>query len=148
MAEKRTRDTMRRMQGTDVLRMLLVGSFNLIEERLAEVSDEEWGERALPGTSRLGFIAWHCARILDWTVQSAIQGDPEVADSAKWRQRFRREWCYGAGINGTLADEVAASTTRADVREYLAEVRAAVLTWFGGQTDASLDMKPPLKGNQ
>ena len=136
------------MQGTDVVRMLLTGSFALVEERIDVLTDDEWSERALPGTSLPGFVVWHCARILDWTVRCAIQGEPEVADTARWRERFPREWCYGAGIPDALADEIAASTTRAEVREYLADVRASVLTWFNAQTDLTLDAVPPLKANQ
>src|SRR5436190_284722 len=68
------------MNGTAVIRMLLNGSFNMIQERLDGMTDEEWRERALPGTSKLGFILWHCTRILDWTVHCAFQGVPEVED--------------------------------------------------------------------
>src|SRR5207249_825026 len=45
------------MNGTTVIRMLLNGSFNMIQERLDGMTDEEWRERALPGTSKLGFCA-------------------------------------------------------------------------------------------
>ena len=34
------------MRGTDVLKMLLGGSFNMIDERLSAVTDREWSERA------------------------------------------------------------------------------------------------------
>jgi hypothetical protein len=136
------------MTGIELVRLLLVGSFGAVQERLTAISDDEWNERAFPGTSKPGFILWHCARILDWTVNSAFQGAPEVVDSAKWRSRFPREACYGAGIPESLADEVAASTSSSEVGEYLAEVKASVMEWFDRQTDATLDGKPPLKANQ
>ena len=94
------------MNGTAVIQMLLNGSFNMLQERLEAMTDEEWGQRALPGTSKLGFILWHCARIIDWTVHCAFQGVPEVADRAEWRERFAPEACYGAGIPDALADRV------------------------------------------
>lgn len=136
------------MTGTDVLRMQLNGSFNLIQARLEGIGDEEWNQRALPGTSKLGFILWHCARIVDWTVHSALTGRPEVADSPRWRERFPRSALYGAGIPDSMADELADSTTRGDVIDYLGEVRAAATEWLGRQTDADLDDTVSLKANQ
>ena len=79
------------MKGIDVLKFQLNGSFNLISERMERLTDEEWNTRAMPGTSKLGFILWHASRILDWTLNSAFQGAPEVADRAPWRERFPRE---------------------------------------------------------
>jgi hypothetical protein len=136
------------MTGADVVKMLLNGSFNLIEERLAAVTDVEWKERAIPGTSKPGFILWHCARIVDWTVHSAIQGVPEIADSPKWKARFPQDALYGAGIPAAVADEVAERTSKAGTAEYLGEVKAAVTAWFQRQTDETLDIRPPMKAHQ
>ena len=136
------------MNGTTVIRMLLNGSFNMIQERLDGMTDEEWRERALPGTSKLGFILWHCTRILDWTVHCAFQGVPEIADRPEWRARFPREACYGAGIPDALADQVVDATNRTDVALYLGEVKVAVGEWFERQNDQTLDAVPPLKANQ
>jgi len=136
------------MKGTEVLRMQLDGSFNLIQARLEGLDDEEWNRRALPGTSKLGFILWHCARIVDWTVHSALTGRPEVADGPRWRERFPRRALYGAGIPDSVADQLTDSTTRGDVADYLGEVRVAVTEWLGRQTDADLDARVPLKANQ
>ncbi len=136
------------MTGVDVLRVLLSGSFGMVQERLNAISDQEWNQRAFPSTSKPGFILWHCARILDWTIHSALQGIAEVADSSTWQGRFAREACYGAGIADSLADEVTASTSRTEVAAYLRDVRAAVMDWFAKQTESSLDAAPPLKTNQ
>lgn len=136
------------MTGIELLKVLLTGSFGMVQERLDSVTDEEWKERAFPGTSKPGFILWHCARILDWTVNSAFEGRDEVADLPKWQACFPREACYGAGITESLADQVADGTSPADVAEYLGEVRTGVMEWFARQTDASLDAKPPLRANQ
>src|SRR4051812_32027358 len=113
--------------------MLLNGSFNMIDERLSAVTDVEWRGRAIPRNSKPGFILWHCARILDWTIHSGIEGIPEVADSPKWQARFPHEALYGAGIPAAVADEVVESTSKADTIEYLREVKPAVMAWFGRQ---------------
>jgi hypothetical protein len=136
------------MTGVDVLRMQLDGSFNLIRTRIEDVTDQEWDQRAYHATSKLGFILWHCARILDWTVNSAIQGKPEVADHGPWRELFPQKGRYGAGISDADADRVADSVSRTATLEYLSEVHAAVTAWFDAQTPETLDTIPPLKSNQ
>ncbi|MGH7763310.1 MAG: DinB family protein [Candidatus Dormibacteraceae bacterium] len=136
------------MKGTEVLRLQLEASFNLVQARMEGVTDEEWKARALPGTSKLGFILWHCARTIDWTIFSALQGAPEVADSQKWHGRFVPEALYGAGIPDAVADRLPDSVARRDAIDYLAEVRAYVTTWFDRQTDSTLDAKVPLRAHQ
>lgn len=136
------------MRGTDVVGVLLKGSFALLDERLSAARDDEWRGRALPHANKPGFILWHCARILDWTVCSAIRGTPEVVDSAPWRGRFPREAGAGFGIPRELADQIADATAPSDVAAYLGDVRAEALSWFDAQTDESLDAVPPMKENQ
>jgi hypothetical protein len=136
------------MQAKDLLKTLLAGSFGMIRERLDEVADHEWNQRAFPGTSKPGFILWHCARILDWTANSAFRGVPEVADSDRWRAAFPREACYGAGIPDFLADHVAGTTTSKDVAEYLDGVKASVMPWFENLSTDSLDGPVSIKANQ
>src|SRR5438046_8361595 len=135
------------MRGTDVLKMLLSGSFNMIDERLSAVTDREWSERAIPGTSKPGFILWHCARILDWTIHSAIEGVPEVADSPKWQARFPREALYGAGIPGAVADQVTDATSQAGTTEYLHEAKPAVRGSCARQHGETLRTITALKSN-
>ncbi|HEY1419840.1 MAG TPA: DinB family protein [Candidatus Dormibacteraeota bacterium] len=136
------------MTGTDVLRLQLDASFNLIQGRLDGLTDEEWNARALPETSKPGFILWHCARTLDWAIHSALQGAPEVADRPRWRDSFPSGALYGAGISDVVADTLAGSVARGDVIEYLGEVRPSVMDWLEGQTDATLDAKVQLRANQ
>jgi len=136
------------MTGKEVLRLQLDSSFNLVQSRLQELDDHEWDRRALPATSKLGFILWHCARIVDWTVHSAIAGQPEVADGPRWRDRFPRWALYGAGIPESVADQVPGATSRTDVVEYLGEVRAAAMGWLDHLADAALDNKVTLRANQ
>jgi hypothetical protein len=136
------------MKGTDILRFQLNGSLNLVGERLQAVSDGEWDQRALPNTNKLGFTLWHCARIVDWTIHSAMQGSAEVADREPWSSLFPAEAYYGAGISATTADSVTARVTRADAARYLSEVREAALHWLDGQSDSSLDAITPLRQRQ
>ncbi len=136
------------MTGIDVLRMQLNGSFNNLNGRLSELRDEEWDRRAGQGTSKLGFILWHCARILDWTANSAIQGVQEVADREPWRGRFPEGALYGAGISEEVADSIPETVTRADTQAYLADVKTAVFEWFDRQTPESLDAPVSLRQTQ
>ena len=128
--------------------MLLTGSFRIVDERLGASTDEVWRGRAIPGTNKPGFILWHCARILDWTVNSAIQGVPEVVESASWRDRFPREALAGFGISREIADQVADKTSARETAGYLADVRVAALSWFERQTDDSLAVVPAMNANQ
>ena len=50
------------MTGKKVLEMQLTGSFNIVGDRLARVTDQEWIAREIPGTSLLGFTFWHAER--------------------------------------------------------------------------------------
>ena len=136
------------MTGKDVLQMQLTGSFNILRDRLATVSDKEWTARDIPGTSLLGFTFWHAARILDWGIQCAIRGVPEVADRPEWRRLRADELAYGAGITSDEADGVPRSVSRDDVSGYLEAVKDAGLGWLGNQSDTDLDRVPELEAHQ
>ena len=136
------------MKASDVLRFQLNGSLNLVAERIEAISEGEWNRRAVPGTNKLGFILWHCSRIIDWTVHSALQGAAEVADGEPWVRLFPRHAYYGAGIAIEVADSVPDSVTRAETASYLADVRKLTFQWFDEQTDSTLDGATPLKRHQ
>jgi hypothetical protein len=136
------------VRGTDVLGALLKGSFGMLEERARDAREDEWHARAVPGTNKPGFILWHCARILDWTVNLAIQGVPEVAASVPWVDRFPLEAGAGFGITQSLADRIAETVSAQELSGYLAGVRNGALEWFGRQTDDSLDLVPSMRANQ
>ena len=136
------------MTGRGILEMQLTGSFNLLDERIGQMTAEEWTARAIPSGSRLGFTLWHGARIIDWAVHCAIQGVPEVADRPEWKRLLASEAAYGAGITSDLADRVANTVGKEDVRGYLGAVRVAALGWLKGTTEADLDRVPDLHGHQ
>lgn len=136
------------MTGKDVLEMQLTGSFNMMRERLATVSDSEWIEREIPGTSRTGFTFWHTARTIDWGIHCAIQGVPEVADRPEWRRMGAAQLAFGAGLTSDEADGVAESVSRTDVAGYLDAVKEAALGWLRDRTDADLGRVPDFEANQ
>ena len=135
------------MIGLDVLRLLLLGSFANIGDRLKDVTDDEWDRRAVPGTSKVGFILWHAARILDWTY-SAISGAPEVAHSEPWRNRFPKDALSGFGIPESVADRVTQEVSREDTIAYLDDVKKVVLAWFDQQTVESLERTVSLRTHE
>jgi hypothetical protein len=132
------------MTGIDVLRLLLNGSFANISGRLAQLGDEDWDRRAVPGTSKVGFILWHAARILDWT-HSSLAGVPEVAHRDPWRDRFPKEALCGFGISASVADMVPHAVSRSETIAYLADVKTAFLEWFDRQTPEMLDARVSLR---
>jgi len=136
------------MTGKDVLEMQLTGSFNMLHERLATVSDQEWIDREIPETSLLGFTFWHGARTIDWGIHCAIQGVPEVADRPEWRRLRSAELAFGAGVTSDEADGLARSVSRADVAGYLDAVKESGLGWLRDQTDADLDRVPDFEAHQ
>ena len=136
------------MTARDLLEFQLNGSFNLLAERLEKTTDEEWVRRAIPGTSLVGFIIWHGVRTIDWAVHTAVRGVPEVAAAPRWADRIGQEYAYGSGITLEEADAAARSFGREVVREYLSDVRGAVMGWLGGVGDAELERVPAMKEQQ
>ena len=136
------------MTGRDVLEMQLAGSFNMLRERLDMLSDAQWATRAIPGTNLPGFTVWHAARTIDWGIHCAIQGVPEIADRAEWRDLGAADFAYGAGITAQEADQVAQSVSRHQVRGYLDAVQAAALAWLKARRDGDLDTVPEFEAHQ
>ena len=136
------------MIANDVLKFQLAGSFTMLSERIAALSDAEWTARAFPGTNLLGFILWHTPRTIDWAIHCAIQGAPEVAMGSDWSRLRARDFVYGAGIPQEAADDVAKSVPRAEVAKYVNELRGTALAWLTSQTDADLERIPELQAHQ
>jgi hypothetical protein len=128
------------VEAKDVLRFQLEGSFTQVRERVEAATDAEWDARAMPGTSKVGFVLWHCARTLDWAVNCALAGSPEVADQPAWSERLGApEGLFGAGIPDAVADALPRRVSRQAVLEYLEEVRASALAWLEGTPSADLE---------
>jgi len=58
------------------------------------------------------------------------------------------EAAYGAGVSTEEAERVASTVHKDDVRQYLAAVRDASLTWLTNTQPADLDQVPDLLGHQ
>jgi hypothetical protein len=136
------------MRASEVLRMQLKGSFAQLRDRLESMTDSEWRARALPGTSKPGFIVWHAGRTIDWGVHCAIQGVPEVADGPEWHDLRAADLAYGAGITASEADQIAESIGPERVRAYLGALQSAALGWLDRQSDADLERIPNFEANQ
>jgi hypothetical protein len=136
------------MTGIDILRLQLLGSFNLIRERIDAASGDAWTQTAVPGTSRAGFTLWHCARTIDWAVHTAVRGVPEVADGPRWTDRLAPDALFGAGIPDQVAESVPERVSPATLIEYLDELQPAVLDWLASQTPETLDAPVDLRGHQ
>jgi hypothetical protein len=128
-----------------LLQFQLNGSFNLVTEVLQDVTDEEWMARPFPGANLVGFIAWHCARTIDWAVNCALRGSPELADLPEWRDVRVTEAVFGAGAPRAAADSVARLVPRTRVLEYVNALRTQALSWFAAvapeELSGAIDLK-------
>ena len=135
------------MNAISLLRVQLDGSFNLIGESANETSVDEWNEQASVGQNPAGFTLWHCARSIDWAVNCAIQGLPEVADQPKWQGRLAPNAWFGYEVTLEMAREVAATVSREDVVEYVGELQKNVTSWLDNLSEHELDAVPDLESN-
>ena len=133
------------MDGVGVLGLQLVTSCKLVADRASD-SEAFWTRRGFAGASLPGFVAWHCARIIDWGVNTVVRDAPEVAAQAQWHDRVRYDVGHGAGLTDAEADDVAAGVTPQDVIDYAGALRQSIQEWLGSVTPASLDAVPDLRG--
>lgn len=132
------------MKAADILRFQLVGSCSLVIEA-AEEAEHAWELRAFPGASLPGFIVWHCARIIDWGVNTVVRAQPELAASKQWSDKLRYDMGHGVGLSDAQADDVAAAVRSDDVAAYTTGLRGMVEQWLDTVTDADLEAVPELR---
>ena len=123
------------------------GSGALIKAATQNFSDSEWVERALPGTNPPGFTVWHMARTVDWAVQCAVRGVPEVAA----REAFGDvgvELGIGTGISADEAMAIARRMPRDLVAEYADAVIKESLAWLATATDEELQRRTQMDVHQ
>src|SRR5438270_9981335 len=118
------------MDGVEVVRWLLVASCNLTAKH-AEEAEPLWRQRAFPSASLPGFVAWHCARIIDWGVHTVVRNLPELASESEWRETMRYEMGHGAGLSEAEADTIAKTVRSPDVVEYARSLRVRIVDWLG-----------------
>jgi hypothetical protein len=135
------------MNAASLLRTQLARSFELIAELAEETSDGEWSSQVTAGQNPPGFTIWHCARAIDWAINCAIRGVPEVAGSASGQALLASTAWFGYDVSLETACEVAASVPRAAVVEYAGEVKKNVMPWMDALTEEELDAVPDLERN-
>jgi 4-aminobutyrate aminotransferase-like enzyme len=94
-----------------------------------------------------GFTLWHCARSIDWQVNCEIHGVAEVADQPRWKGRLAQDAWFGYDVSMDAARRVATTVSRADLVEYVEELKANVMSWLDTLSEDQLDALPDLKGN-
>lgn len=132
------------MKAADILSFQLLGSCSLVIDA-AEEAEPVWQVRAFAGASLPGFIVWHCARIIDWGVNTVVRGESELAASQQWSAKLRHDMGHGAGLSDAEADEVAATVRSEDVAAYTSGLRGMVQQWLDTVSDADLDAVPDLQ---
>jgi hypothetical protein len=135
------------MNAVALLRAQLDRSFEVIAEVANETSDGEWTAQASSALNPAGFTLWHCARAIDWAVNCAIRGVPEVAKQPKWQGRLESDAWFGYDVSLEKACEVAATVSRAAVLDYAGDVHQSVGSWLDTLTEGELDTEPDLERN-
>jgi DinB family protein len=135
------------MNAVSLLRIQLEGSFARIAEAANETSDDEWIAQASDGQNPAGFTLWHCVRSIDWAVNCAIRGIPEVANQARWQGMLATTAWYGYEVTMDTARHVAASVARAELMDYAGDVQNSVIPWLESLSDEELDGVPDIARN-
>jgi len=126
------------METREVLTFLVGGSGGLIKQATTNFTDEQWVQRALPGTNPPGFIVWHMARTVDWAVQCGVRGVPEVAAGEAFGA-VGVELGIGTGITPEEAMDIARRIPRDLVAEYAAAVIRESLDWLATASNDELE---------
>jgi hypothetical protein len=132
------------VNGVDILTMQLIGSCNLVAAQ-AEEAAPCWDQRAFAKASLPGFVEWHCARIIDWGVNTVVRNVPELASQPQWRDRVRYEMGHGAGLSDLDADDIAATVAARDVTEYALSLSDGIASWLDATEASELDQVPDLR---
>jgi len=96
-----------------------------------DLTNQEWVARIAPGQNRLGYTVWHLPRVQDNTIQTWIQGIPELVHDQRWAHWAHfRHLGSGTGITLAEADQIALEVQKSDVLAYADEVHQATLSWL------------------
>jgi hypothetical protein len=133
------------MQATKLLQeqFRIVGSN--FRATIADITDQEWTARSLPGMNPPGWTLWHVTRTLDAVVHTVIQGVPEIITQARWASCGALT-TPGVGLGQTLeeAHALAHAINRTDVTAYAEVVLPEALAWIATLRDDDLDAAPDL----
>jgi hypothetical protein len=131
------------MRAVDLLREQLNGCRLYYHALADDLTDAEWTGRAVPESNVPGYTLWHLPRTLDWSVQTAARGVPEVIAREPWTgRRLLAEAGIGVEIPLAEADAIAAAVAREDVIAYADAVLETVRDWLSTLGDDDLDATP------
>jgi len=130
-----------------LLEFLLNGSFKIVGETIDGMTDEDWTARAHPRANVLGFTLWHCARTIDWAVNTVGSEGTELAEQPQWRDVKPARSFFGAGLSAGEADAVARGVSRRRTKAYLDGLRTQTLDWFRALPAEDLNRIVDLKGS-
>ncbi len=136
------------MRAVDLLKEQLNGCGMFFHAIADDLTDAEWTARAVPGSNVPGYTLWHLARTLDWAVQTAARGVPEVIAADRWAgRRLLPDAGIGVEISLAEADQIAGAVAREDVIAYADAVLQTVQDWLGTLTDDDLDVTPDIEAH-
>src|SRR5437879_9786453 len=111
-----------------ILEFQVNGSFNILKQTIEGMTDEEWTSRPYPSANLVGFTAWHSLRTIDWAINTAVRGAPEMAADPEWRDVKPDGAYFGAGVSKEDADAIARKVGRTLMIGYLEALRAKPLS--------------------
>src|SRR5438067_831663 len=116
-----------------ILEFQVNGSFNILKQTIEGMTDEEWTSRPYPSANLVGFTAWHSLRTIDWAINTAIRGVPELAADPEWRDRTPAGAYVGAGAGEELLPFLARPlpATGRDHHVEITELRRSTLVGAG-----------------
>lgn len=110
-------------------------------DTLSGLTTEELAFRPGPESMPIGFIAWHCARVHDFLVQTIMKGTDELWSSEGWADRLGRgpadpnDRGFGFTVEQMTAFQV---PDLALILEYAEAVRSNALGFLDENTDEEL----------
>ena len=128
-----------------ILEFQVNGSFNILKQTIEGMTDEEWTSRPYPSANLVGFTAWHSLRTIDWAINTAIRGVPEMAADPEWRDVKPDGAYFGAGVSKEEADAIARKVSRSLMTGYLEALRAQAMSWLRALPSDDLDQPVDLK---
>lgn len=121
-----------------LLALQMGGSCNLLGELSGSMTEAEWRSRPHPRANRLGFVVWHGARSIDWTL-AAVSGESELAEREGWLDLEPDGAWWGAGTPAAIADKLPELVSRERLAAYLVELQRLSQAWLLAATEADLE---------
>ena len=105
------------------------------------LSTQELSWQPQPDCNSIGFLVWHCARVLDNWFQSRIKGVPQLWEEG-WAEKLQRAPADASDIGFQFTAELLQSFQVPDTSALLAyveAVHASTVTYLKGVDDTALE---------